>query len=276
MTLIAVVIATALVLSLAMTAAWAAVVSGARSGWIDAVWTFAVGAAGLAVALLPVEDWPASQGREWIVALLVAGWALRLGLHIAFRTAGGGEDPRYEALKPDWGANYRGRLFWFLQIQAAAALVLAATVFLAAKAPGPLGPLAFAGIGLFAISVLGEGVADRQLQRFKSDTANRGKVNDTGLWGWSRHPNYFFEWLVWVAFALIALDAPGHGPGWIALIGPAMMYWLLVHVSGIPPLEAHMERSRGAAFRAYQARVNAFWPGPPRRAALPSSMENRK
>ena len=97
------------------------------------------------------------------------------------------------------------------------------------------------------------------------DPKNKSKICDVGLWGYSRHPNYFFEWLVWVAFAIIAIAPVGHYPwGWFGLAAPVLMYVLLVHVSGIPPLEAHMLRSRGDAFRLYQARVNAFWPGPPR------------
>jgi steroid 5-alpha reductase family enzyme len=106
-------------------------------------------------------------------------------------------------------------------------------------------------------------VADRQLKAFVADPKNKGKVADTGLWSYSRHPNYFFEWLGWFAYVLIALDVFGAYGWWpLALLAPAMMYWLLVHASGIPPLEEHMLRSRGEAFRAYQARVNAFFPGP--------------
>jgi steroid 5-alpha reductase family enzyme len=103
------------------------------------------------------------------------------------------------------------------------------------------------------------------LRRFRSDSANRDRVCDAGLWRWSRHPNYFFEWFGWLAYPLIAVDFGGDYPwGWLALAGPACMYWLLVHVSGIPPLEAHMVRTRGDAFRAYRARTNAFFPSPPR------------
>jgi steroid 5-alpha reductase family enzyme len=106
-------------------------------------------------------------------------------------------------------------------------------------------------------------IADRQLAAFRDDPANKGRVCDVGLWGMSRHPNYFFEWMGWFAYTIIAIDFSGGYPwGWLALAGPALMYWLLVHASGIPPLEAHMLRSRGQAFRDYQHRVNAFWPGP--------------
>jgi len=99
------------------------------------------------------------------------------------------------------------------------------------------------------------------LERFRRNPANRGRVCDTGLWGRSRHPNYFFEVLGWFAYVAIAIEpAGGYGIGWAAFAGPALMYWLLVYVSGVPPLEAHMLRARGDAFRAYQARVNVFWP----------------
>jgi steroid 5-alpha reductase family enzyme len=111
----------------------------------------------------------------------------------------------------------------------------------------------------------GEGLADGQLRAFRKAPANWGLICDTGLWGLSRHPNYFFEWLGWVAYALIAIGSDGSWwPGWLALGGPVFMYWLLVHVSGIPPLEAHMLRSRGEAYRVLQKRVSAFWPIPRR------------
>jgi steroid 5-alpha reductase family enzyme len=107
-------------------------------------------------------------------------------------------------------------------------------------------------------------MADRQLRAFAHNPKNRGKVCDAGLWAWSRHPNYFFEWIGWFAYALFAIDlSGGHVWGWLALTGPAFMYWLLVHVSGIPPLEAHMLRSRKKAFADYQKRVPAFFPSPP-------------
>ena len=105
-------------------------------------------------------------------------------------------------------------------------------------------------------------MADRQLAAFKARPDSHGKVCDAGLWAWSRHPNYFFEWLVWCACPCFAVSAAWPW-GWAALLAPAMMYWLLVHVSGIPPLEAAMLRSRGPAYRAYQQRVAAFFPRPP-------------
>ncbi len=177
----------------------------------------------------------------------------------------GGDDPRYAWLRQEWGAAFRQRLFLFLQIQAACGFLLAMSIMVAARNPAP-GLRAGDGLGtlLLAVAILGEAVADRQLARFRADPRNRGQVCDVGLWGVSRHPNYFFEWLGWLAYAAIAIDPANYPWGWIALCGPALMYWLLVYASGIPPLEAHMLRSRNAAFRSYQARVNAFWPGPRR------------
>jgi steroid 5-alpha reductase family enzyme len=255
------VLGVAIALSAAMGVAWLVAERTGRSGWIDAIWTFATGLAGMALALLP-----ASPGalRPILVAGLALLWSLRLGVHIVLRTARGGDDPRYRQLRAEWGDKASGRLFWFLQVQAAAGLVLASSIAAAAHRPGIRLDLRDAlGVVLFAVAALGERAADRQLARFGGDPKNKSKICDVGLWGCSRHPNYFFEWLVWVALAIIAIAPVGHYPwGRFGLAAPVLMYVLLVHVSGIPPLEAHMLRSRGDAFRLYQARVNAFWPGP--------------
>lgn len=264
MTSAALFILVGLAASLVMTGAWLAVLRGARSGWVDAVWSFLVGAAGVTVALAPIEGWAGDPARRVVVAALAGLWSLRLGLHIVSRTLGGGEDPRYARLKEDWGASWTGQLWKFLQIQALAALLLATTVFLAARNPASgLQWSDIAGLLVLIAAVVGEGVADAQLARFRKDPANSGKVCDIGLWGRSRHPNYFFQWLGWAGYAVIAIGPYGQWQwGWVALLGPALMYWVLVHASGIPPLEAHMLRSRGRAFADYQQRVNAFWPGP--------------
>ncbi|WP_421913772.1 DUF1295 domain-containing protein [Mesorhizobium sp.] len=275
MTLAAEIIVIAISLSLIMTGAWAVAVRSGQSGWVDAIWSFAVGGVGVMASLYSLGDWPHTTQRQLVVAGLAGIWSLRLGLHIVARTRKGGDDPRYRQLRKEWGDNFRGRLFWFLQIQAACALLLVIAIAAAAHNPAPaLGFGDWLGVLILAVAIGGEAVADRQLTRFRADPANKGRVCDIGLWALSRHPNYFFEWLGWLAYAVIAIDLSGAYPwGWIALCGPAFMYWLLVHVSGIPPLEAHMLRSRGDSFRAYQARVNAFWPGP---SMPPSSLQTPK
>ncbi|WP_428032001.1 DUF1295 domain-containing protein [Ancylobacter sp.] len=255
----------ALGLSLAMAGAWWAAERTGNHGWVDTVWSFATGLAGVAAALMPLgrTGW---LPRQLLVAALVGVWSLRLGSHILQRTLQGHDDPRYADLRRQWGTSASRRLFLFLQTQALAGLALAVAVAAAAHKPGTFWQVGdWLGALLFIAALVGAGLADRQLAHFRADSANRGKVCDAGLWGLTRHPNYFFEWLGWVAYPVIAITlSGGYGWGFAALVAPALMYVLLVHASGIPPNEAHMLRSRGAAFRDYQRRVNAFWPGPPR------------
>ena len=250
----------AVLLSVIMTGAWALQRATGNSGWVDVVWSFGLGIAGLVLALVPGGP----TTRQIVVAVLIAAWSARLGLHIAQRSMHGPEDARYAALRQEWGARFQVRLFLFLQIQAAAAALLGLSMMLAAHNPSPFPrALDVAGIVVLIVAVVGEALADEQLRQFKKNPLNKGRVCDAGLWGWSRHPNYFFEWFGWVAYPLLAISGDW-GWGWLALSGPAFMYWLLVHVSGIPLLEQQMLKSRGDAFRAYQARVSAFFPLPPK------------
>jgi steroid 5-alpha reductase family enzyme len=251
----------AVFLVVAMSLAWAVQRRTGNSGWIDTIWSFAVGVAGAGVALTAAgADGPGP--RQWLVAALAAIWAVRLGGYIAFRSKGAGEDPRYAWLMQEWGEDASRRLFQFLQAQALAGLILVGAIAVAARDPAPaLRPLDLLGALLFLAALAGAALADEQLRRYRAAAVHRGGVCEDGLWAWSRHPNYFFEWLGWCAFPVIALSG-GAPIGLLALAAPALMYLLLAHVSGVPPLEAHMERSRGAAFADYRARVNAFFPGP--------------
>jgi steroid 5-alpha reductase family enzyme len=157
-------------------------------------------------------------------------------------------------------------MFWLLQKQAIVSIPLAASIFLAAHNPAAeLRLQDWLGVIVLLLAIAGEAVADHQLRRFRSDPGNRRKVCDVGLWRWSRHPNYFFEWAGWISYPLIAIDLAGeYTLGWLAVAGPVCMYWLLRHVSGVPPLEEHMLRSRGDVYRSYQARTNVFFPVPPK------------
>ena len=244
---------------------WVVVRRLGDGGWTDVVWTFSVGLVGVGVALAPAAG--AVPLRQMIVAALVGVWAARLGAYIFARTRKArSPDPRYEALKQRWG-GWGVQAWAFLMIQAATIMVLVVSVRYAAIRPdAAVGWREAAAIALLAIAVIGEGLADHQMAAFRRDPANHGQVADTGLWAWSRHPNYFFEWLGWLAYPLIALDA-GWPVGGLTLLAPLLMWWLLNHVSGVPPLEAQMLASRPAAYRAYQARVSRFFPRPPRPSA---------
>ena len=252
-------------LSAIMMLAWIVHQRTGNSGWVDTIWTFGLGLVGAVAALTPLAD-ATLLSRQLIVAAFAVIWAARLGIHIATRTAKIIDDPRYAKLIEGWGGNARKEMFWLLQKQAVVSIPLAMAMFLAAHNPAPSLTLAdFAAIVLMAVAVIGEGVADWQLHVFKANPLNKGGINEIGLWRCSRHPNYFFETVGWLAYPLLAINLTGAYPwGWLALAAPACMYWLLVYVSGIPPLEEHMLRTRGDKFRAYQRRTNAFFPAPPR------------
>jgi steroid 5-alpha reductase family enzyme len=248
-------------LTLAMLAGWRLQRSLDQPAWSDAVWTFAVGCAGVFAALIPLEILPAPLARRALYAALCGAWSLRLGLHIVRRTARGGRDARYEAMRAQFGERFQREMLGFMLIQAPVGAVLALSVLIAAHAPGALGAADIAAVVVMALAVLGEGVADAQLARFKADPANRGGVCDRGLWARSRHPNYVCEWLVWMAYPTAALGFGLLRPWvWISLASPLLMYVLLRRVSGVPPLEAAMLQSRGELFRAYQARTPVFFP----------------
>ena len=219
----------------------------------------------------PVDAGVAEQAVSCIVAVFLLAWALRLGAHIATRTMGITDDPRYAELIRGWGGDARRQMFWLLQKQALVSIPLALSVFLAAHSPSPdLRPQDLARHRRHARRALtGEAVADGQLRRFRRDPRNRGRVCDAGLWRWSRHPNYFFEWLGWVAYPLLAIDLVGAYPwGWLALAGPVCMYWLLAHVSGIPPLgAAHAALARrGVSRLSGHGRAHSFPRRPPQSA----------
>jgi steroid 5-alpha reductase family enzyme len=246
-----------------MVAAWLFGLARKNGGWTDVFWTFGSGLALAGASLLPLESGGAPQARQWLVAGLVASWAIRLGSYIAGRVTGHGEDPRYARFRADFGAAYSWKMLFVALPQAPATALLALSVLTAARAPGEgLGPRDFAGVVILLVAIAGEAIADSQMKRFRSAPANKGRVCDAGLWGWSRHPNYFFEWLGWLAYPVIGLD-PAHPITWLSLTAPLVMYILLTRISGVPPLEEAMLASRGDAYRAYQAKVSAFFPLPP-------------
>lgn len=249
-------------LSAFMALAWSAQRITGNSGWIDVIWSLSVGLVGVALALA------FGSGPRGIAAATFVGlWSLRLGAHLFTRTLGASDDPRYRDLMEQWGVCAGRRLFWFAQSQAVAGLLLVTAIAIAARNPAPFpGAGDLLAVAIFTAGLAGGGLADLQLRRFKADPVSRGGVCNRGLWRWSRHPNYFFEWVCWLSYPLLAIGAGGgYGLGYAALAAPICMYWLLVHVSGIPPLETHLMRTRGAAFMVYRMRTSAFFPWPPKR-----------
>lgn len=203
---------------------------------------------------------------SWLpLATLVIAWSTRLTCYLISRGAATGkEEGRYLDLRKRWALGAAKRFFGFFQAQAALTAMLSiAFVVPFVTTPNDGGVLRVIGFSLGAIGVLGETIADAQLAAWKRDPSKVGKVCDTGLWGWSRHPNYFFEWCFWLGLAVYGIAfAP---LGLIALLGAAIIFGSIFWVTGIPPTENQALRSKGDAYRSYQARVSRFIPLPPKR-----------
>ena len=231
-------------------------------GIIDVVWAYAFAAVALGFA---------GSGEGWLprriaIAALAVVWSVRLGTHLLRRVAAHHpvEDTRYQQLRRDWAGRFDRTMFGFFQLQAASVALLALPFLLPSGNGAPaFHVLELVALALWLLAFAGETLADAQLAAFKRDPANRGRVCNAGLWRFSRHPNYFFEWVIWVALALFALASPG---GWIALSAPAAILFLLLRVTGIPLAEEQALRSRGEAHRRYQQSTSGFVPWPPRGA----------
>jgi cyclopropane-fatty-acyl-phospholipid synthase len=216
------------------------------------------------LALLYGAFGPGDPVRRALIAGMVGLWSVRLTAHLAHRIIGHPEEGRYVELRQRWSG--RGHLnvkfLVFFQVQAALNLVLAVPLIVATANSSPtLHALEIAAAALWIGALAGESLADAQLARFKHDPRNRGQVCEIGLWRYSRHPNYFCEWLICVAYALFALASPY---GWLALPLPFLMLHLLLNVTGVRPTEEQALRTRGESYRDYQARVSAFVPLPRR------------
>ena len=249
------------VLSAAMLVAWLRQRRTGNAGIVDVLWSGGIGALALAYALL-ADGW---GPRRALVAALAGAWSARLTWHLARRVAGEREDGRYAALRRELGARFDRWMLWFFQAQALLAALLS-LVFLRLCTWSLEGWRVWdaLGVALWLGALSGESLADRQLAAWRADPANRGRTCRAGLWRFSRHPNYFFEWLHWLAYPLLAVGAPY---AWALWLAPAALLLLVLKVTGVPPTEAQALRSRGDDYRAYQRTTNAFFPGPAKRAA---------
>ena len=252
-------------LALVMSSAWWIEQRTANSGWVDVIWTIGLGLVSTVIIALLYAHGATSYERAALISALVLAWSARLGIHIAMRTRSVSDDPRYAHLRAGWGEAAGRNMFWLLQAQALLSIPLALSVILAALNPAPfITKLDILALMVFLAGLIGSAAADFQLHAFKKGAGNDGKVCDVGLWSWSRHPNYFFEWLVWLSYPLFAINLSGAFPwGHLALTGPVCMYWLLTRVSGIPPLEEHMLRKYRESYARYQKTTSPFFPIPP-------------
>jgi steroid 5-alpha reductase family enzyme len=239
-----------------MAIVWGIAVRIRNAGIVDIAWS--AGFAPIAIFLAFAGD--GAPIHRVLVAVLVSVWSLRLGLHLYVRVMSHHptEDRRYAELRRSWGAAANRNFFWFFQLQAVLLAVLSLPALLVSlNRAASLQPLEIIGAVLFVMALAGESLADRQLAHFRADPAQRGKVCEAGLWHYSRHPNYFFEWLIWVALFSVACAAPA---GWTTLYCPLLMLYFLLRVTGIPMTERLSLASKGAAYADYQRRVSVFVP----------------
>ncbi len=233
---------------------WSIAVRIDNYGVLDVIWSLSVS------ILAPVYAWVGMGDglRKTVFTLVGMLWSLRLGLYILVRVARHhpDEDKRYRTLREKWPGP--GRFLAFFELQAVIAVVFSLPFLLASSNPAPaLGTFEIIGLTLAFFATLGEWTADWQAQRFKHDPANKTSVLNVGLWRYSRHPNYFFESLTWWGFFIAALDSRY---GWITVICPLLMLYILLQVTGIPLTEKHSLESRGDAYRAYQRSTSRFVP----------------
>jgi steroid 5-alpha reductase family enzyme len=226
---------------------------------VDVAWGLAFVAVALALAVV----WP--DAHSWLLALLVALWGGRLAVHIARRSRGHGEDPRYERMLggPGWHAGATTVLLRVFATQAVVAWAISVPLQVAAAYDVRWWPVVWVGVAIWAVGVYFEVVGDAQLEAYKArPRESRPKILDTGLWGWTRHPNYFGDacvwWGLWVAGAL----SLGWVPGLATVLAPVAMTFFIRNVTGAKLLERTMSQREG--WDEYAARVPLFFPRPPR------------
>jgi len=238
--------------------AWAVCTVRRNVGLVDIFWSLFLLLAAVVYAIAAAPAGP----RATLVLALVAAWAVRLAAYLTARNWNAPEDHRYQAIRARNQPNFEWKSFYLVfGLQGLLAWIISAPLAAAVASPAPLGPLDWAGAALAAFGIVFESVADAQLARFRRDPAGAGRVLDSGLWRWSRHPNYFGECCVWWGIYLLAVASGG---AWTAF-SPLIMTLLLLRVSGVSLLEKDIGERR-PAYRDYVARTSAFVPWPPRGA----------
>jgi steroid 5-alpha reductase family enzyme len=233
---------------------WAICYRVKNYGFLDVTWTLVIG---LLAAICGIAG-PGNAQRRWMFTSIGMVWSLRLGLFVLARVwrHHPTEDKRYRSLRERWTTPFAFLLFF--ELQALVAVVFSSPFLIAAFADSPnMGALEWVGLLLAVAGIIGEAIADRQAAAFKGRHGKSHAVLDTGLWRYSRHPNYFFEMLAWIGFSLAALDL---WLGWIAISCPVLISYFLLRVTGIPLTEKHSLEAHGDAYRNYQRCTSVLIP----------------
>jgi steroid 5-alpha reductase family enzyme len=235
-----------------------------NAGVIDLVWGANLALASLVYAALG----PGWAPRRWLLATMVSLTGTRLSYYLGRRVLGHPEEGRYAALREEWGAGGRVELKFlgFFLFQAFLVGLLSAPFLASALNATPgFGGFETAALGIFLLGFAGESLADRRLAAFKANPANKGRTCREGLWRYSRHPNYFFEWTLWLSYWLYACGSPW---GWATVLAPALMLHFLLNVTGVKATEEQCLRSRGEDYARYQRETSAFVPWFPKVAPM--------
>jgi steroid 5-alpha reductase family enzyme len=230
-------------------------------GIVDIAWSYSFAVLAGIYALFG-SGWPE---RRALIAAMATAWSLRLGTHLLVRIVRKHpeEDGRYRQLRKEWGTGFRLKMAGFFQLQAVSVVFLGIPFLAACSNPASkFSVLEWAGAALWVVAISGEALSDAQLAKFKRGQKGAGGVCDVGLWRYSRHPNYFFEWLIWVSYFAFGCGSPW---GCVGILSPACILYLLLRVTGIPATEEQSIRSKGDAYRRYQERTSAFVPLPTRK-----------
>lgn len=248
------------VAAVVMAALWIWQRQNRNAGIVDAAWPLLVGGLAVLYATTGAGAWTRRSAIGW----MMGSWGARLGVHLLWaRVFGHPENARYSTMRTGWAERADVEFFWIFQRQALAAAFFALpALFASMNKDAALSPLELCAAALWVVGFAGETAADRQLQRFRSNAHNSERTCHAGLWRYSRHPNYFFEFVMWVAYGAFAAASRW---GWIALACPPAMLYLLWNVTGIPMAEAQALRSRGETYREYQRVTSIFVPWFPRR-----------
>jgi len=243
-----------------MTLGWTVSVIYRNVTVVDSLW----GLGFVLIAWLSLAMAPVNGARQWLLVLLTTSWGVRLSVHLSWRNWGRGEDPRYGAWRQKSGGNFWWvslfKVFW---LQALFLWVIGLALQMGVLRPGP--PhwtwLDAAGSVAWVAGFFFESVGDWQLARFKSDPANKGRTMNKGLWTYTRHPNYFGEFLMWWGVYLVALS---NADNWWTFLSPVILSLVLTKMTGIALTEAAILEKR-PQYRAYMASTSAFFPLPPKK-----------
>ena len=229
-----------------------------NAGIVDCAWPFLTAATATWLILASHAE---PGARQWLLIAFSIAWGVRLGTYLLKRVLRETEDGRYRYLREYCGNYAPAAFFIFFQLQVLFVLLFATPIWAASlNTSESLTWLDALGVLLWFLAMAGEWLSDNQLAHFKSRVKDSSLVCDEGLWAYTRHPNYFFEWSHWWAYVLIGL---GGELWWLCLGGPVLMYVFIIYLTGVPYTEQQSLRSKGTAYQAYQSTTPMFFPALP-------------